>query len=259
MNLHKQVLAWLGSLFLVVTSVFVIASTSKVLNTATTTNTVSVQGEGKVLAKPDVAVVNFSIVTDAATSKAAQDANSPKSKAVTDFLKKQGVEDKDVKTTGYNISPVYKYYNNPCPVGIFNSIDYPCGGSQKIAGYQVTQSFEIKIRDLDKASTVVDGLVIAGANGVGQLQFTIDDPEKLKDEARDKAIADAKEKAEKLKNQIGIRLGRIINFSENTGGYYAPYYDKAFAGSGAESNSSPSLPAGENEIVVNVTLTYQIK
>ncbi len=243
-NIHKQVLAWLGSVFLVVLSIFVLASTDKVINTATTTNTVSVQGEGKVLAKPDVAVVDFSIVTEAATSKAAQNQNSPKSKAVTDFLKKQGIEDKDVKTTGYNIYPQYNYprYDKP-----------------EIRGYQVTQSFQVKIRDLDKASTVVDGLVTAGANNVSHLQFTIDEPEKLKDEAREKAIADAKEKAEKLEKQIGIRLGRIVNFDENTGGYPLLFYAKSMEAADGIGGGGPSLPVGENEIVVNITLTYQIR
>lgn len=248
-NLQKNLLTALGSLLLIVLSVFIIASTNKVLRTSTT-NTLSVPGEGKVLAKPDTALVNFAIITEEATSKAAQDANSSKSRAVTDFLKKHGLEDKDVKTTGYNIYPQYVY-----PV---YRIDNPETRPPTIKGYRVSQSFQVKIRDLDKASEIVDGLVTAGANDITQLQFAIDDLEKLKEEARALAIADAKEKAEKLEDQTGIRLEKIINFFENASGYPIPYYAKTLE-AGGRGGEGPSLPSGENEIVINVTLTYQIK
>lgn len=256
-NLYKNLLALLGSVLLIVLAVFIIVSTNQKLDTATITNTVTFQGEGKVLAKPDIAMVGFSIVTEAATSKAAQDANSPQSKAVMDFLKKQDIEEKGIKTTGYNINPVYSYSNRPCPLGIDAS--YPCGGKQTISGYQVTQSFEIKIRNLDKASVIVDGLVTAGAINIGHLNFTIDEPEKLKDEARAKAIADAKAKADILEKQIGIRLGKIVNFSENLGRYPIYNLTAQTLPENSGGDTGPSLPAGENEITVSVTLTYQIK
>ena len=82
--------------------------------------------------------------------------------------------------------------------------------------------------------------------------------EKLKAEARAKAIADAKKKADELKNQIGIKLGKIVTFTEGYGGYPGIYYAEA-KGMGGGDASGPSLPPGENEISVNVTLTYQIK
>lgn len=250
-------LFWVGTVVIALLGVFLLVSTNQKLNTATTTNTVTFSGEGKVIAKPDIAVVSFSIVTEAATSKAAQDANSPQSKAVTDFLNQQGVEEKDIKTTRYNIYPTYSFNSRPCPLGVDAS--YPCGGKSTISGYQLTQSFEVKIRNLDKASVIVDGLVTAGANNIGQLDFTIDEPEKLQDEARAKAIADAKAKAKTLEKQIGIRLGKIINFSENTGGYPIYYLKAQALPENSGGDTGPSLPSGENEITVNVTLTYQIK
>src|SRR3989338_5877492 len=132
MNNNYKYLVWAGTGVMVILALFLLASTNKVVNTATTTNTVSFSGEGKVVAKPDIAKVNLSIVTDALTSKAAQDENSKKSKAVTDYLNKQDIDDKDIKTTGYNIYPQYKY------------LQY--GGQPTITYYQVNQSMEIKIR-----------------------------------------------------------------------------------------------------------------
>jgi len=247
MNNNYKYLVWSGTTVLAILAIFLLASTNKVLSTAATTNTVSLSGEGRIVAKPDIAKVSLSIVTDSPTSKIAQDENTKKSKVVTEYLKKQNIEDKDIKTTGYNIYPQYKYPQY--------------GGQPTITGYQVNQSMEIRIRDLDKVSDVLDGVVSAGANQVSGLSFEIDKPESLKAEARKKAVEDAKKKASELENQIGIDLGKIINFSENTGGYPIPVYFKevdARSGMGGGSDG-PSVPTGENEIVVNVNLTYQIK
>lgn len=242
---HKP-LIWAGTAVMVILAVFLLASTNQVLNTATTTNTVSFSGEGKVTAKPDIAVISFSILTEATTLKAAQDSNSAKSKQVVDFLQKQDIDDKDIKTTGYNIYPQYKYPQY--------------GGQPTITGYQVNQSMEIKIHDLDKVSDILDGVVSAGANQINQLSFEIDDPEALKAEARKKAIEDAKEKADELEDQLGIDLGKIVSFSENTGGYPIPIYMKAEVdGRGGMGGDGPSLPTGENEVIVNVNITYQIR
>ncbi|MBI2068895.1 MAG: SIMPL domain-containing protein [Candidatus Yanofskybacteria bacterium] len=246
MNNNYKYLVWSGTAVLVILGVFLLVSTNKTWNTATTTNTVSFSGEGKVITKPNIAKIQLSIVTDALTSKAAQDDNSKKSKAVTDYLKKQDIDDKDIKTTSYNIYPQYKYPRY--------------GGQPTITGYQVNQSMEVKVRDLDKVSNILDGVVAAGTNQVNSLSFEIDDPEALKADARKKAIADAKKKAEELEDQLGIDLGKIVNFSENTGGYPIPIYVELKAdGRGGMGGDSPSVPTGENEIVVNVSLTYQIK
>lgn len=251
---NNKPLVWAGTITLIILSIFLLASTDHVINTAAGTNTVSFSGEGKVQAKPDIATADFSIVTQDTTSKAAQDANSTKSEKLVKFLKDQGIDDKDIKTSGYSVYPQYSY--RTCPVGSL----CPNGG-QQITGYQATQTVTVKIRNLDKASAIVDGAVTAGVNQVNQLQFTIENPEKLKDEAREKAIADAKSRADVLEKQIGIRLGKIVNFTENTGGYPVPMYsmkDSAM-GMGSGMGGGPSLPSGENEITVNVQVTYQIK
>ncbi len=246
MDTQFKPLIWSGTAVLVILSVFLLASINKVANTAATTNTVSFSGEGKVVAKPDIAKINLSIVTDALTSKAAQDENSKKSKAITDYLKKQNIDEKDIKTTGYNIYPQYRYPQY--------------GGQPTITGYQVNQSIEVKVRDLDKVSNILDGIVAAGANQVNQLSFEIDNPDALKAEARKKAIDDAKQKAKELEDQLGIDLGKIVNFSESTGGYPIPiYYDAKLEGRGMGGGGGPSVPTGENEINVSVMITYQIK
>ncbi|MEK7582684.1 MAG: SIMPL domain-containing protein [Patescibacteria group bacterium] len=230
-----------------VLGLFLLVSTNHLLNTATTSNTVSFSGEGKVITKPDIATVSLAIVTEGVTSKAAQDANSQKSKSLTDFLKKSGVEDKDIKTSSYNINPTYTY---------------PPSGTPRITGYSVNQSVGIKIRDLDKVNDILDGVVTAGVNQVSGLQFTVDDIEKLRAEARELAIKDAKKKADVLEDQIGVSLGKIVNFSENFSDYPTPIYfakELSADGRGGMGGGGPSIPAGENEIIIQIQITYQIK
>jgi uncharacterized protein len=262
MNNQFKYLIWSGQLVLLVLAVFLLVMTNHVSNTATNTNTVSFNGEGRVFAKPDIAVISFSILTEAVTSKTAQDDNSKKSEQIVKFLKDQKMEDKDIKTTGYNVYPQYSY-PRPVPLGS-NSINSPeyYPSNPKITGYQVNQSFQVKVRDLEKISTVLDGLVSAGANQVNNLGLQIDDIEEVRNDARELAINDAKEKANVLKKQIGIRLGKIVNFNE--GGNY-PYNDQFYlearpqSGGGGIGGGGPDIPVGENEIIVNITITYQIK
>ena len=261
---NYKYLIWSGTATLSVLSLFLLVTMNRISDTAVTTNTISFSGEGKIFAVPDIAAISFSIVTEATTSKEVQNQNSEKSKKVVEFLKNQNIEDKDIKTTGYNIYPQYSYplptgrQADPIPLGaesIAYTEYYP--SNPKITGYQVSQSFEVKVRDLEKISTILDGLVTAGANQVNHLGFQVDNEEELKEQARELAIKDAKEKADKLKKQLDIRLGKIVNYSE--GGYYPVYFKAEALDSRGGMSSGPDIPVGENEIVVNVTITYQIK
>ncbi len=245
MNNQFKLLTRLGGLVLALLAVFLLVEINHVWNTAATTNTVSFSGQGKVTAKPDIAIISATVLTQAADSKTAQDQNSAKSNAVTAFLKNQGIDDKDIKTLNYNIYPQYKYP--------------PYGGQSTITGYQVTQSYEIKVRDITKISSVLTGLVSAGANQVNNLGLQIENPDQLKFQARQKAIDDAKKKAHDLESQVGISLGHIVNFSENGNYYPRPMYDVKGVGMGGGGEAGPTISPGENEITVDVTITYQIK
>ncbi len=241
MNINR--LLSIGTAVLVILGVFLLVEINKVWNTATTTNTVSFSGEGKVSAKPDIAIISAGVLTQNEDSKMAQDANSKKTQAITDYLKKQGIDEKDIKTSDYNVYPQYNYQN----------------GRNDISGYQVSENFQIKVRDLTKISSLLSGLVSAGANQVNNLGLQIENPDKLQAEAREKAIEDAKQKAGELKGQVGIKLGRIVGFSENSNSGGPIYYDMKAQGLGGGGAPSPSISTGQNEITVDVTLIYQIK
>jgi uncharacterized protein YggE len=215
----------------------------------------SFSGEGKIAAKPDIAKISFAILTEGPSLADAQKDNTSRSNKVTEFLKSNGVSDKDVKTVSYNIYPQYSY-PGPCPLGI----GLPCrpNESPKIIGYQIRHSLEVKVRDLDKAGTVLEGIVSAGANEISNFQFAIDDEEKLKEEARALAIKEAKNKAKVLAKELGVRLGRIVAFSES-GSPIPIFYGKTEAAGLGGGVSAPQVQPGENEITVDVTITYELK
>jgi uncharacterized protein YggE len=209
-------------------------------------NVISFSGEGKIFAKPDIAMVTLSVVTESKTVADVQKKNTEKMNKVIDFLKGFGIEDKDIKTTNYNLYPRYDYsqYSSKMP---------------QIIGYEITQSLEVKMRNLDKVGDILEGSVNAGANQIYSLYFKVDKDEEFKAQAKELAIKDAKKKAEETAKQLGVRLGKLSGYSEG-GGYYPPIYsnyDKAI-GVGGGGESAPNIQTGENEILVNVTLTYEI-
>ncbi len=216
-----------------------------------------VQGEGKVAAKPDVMKLTATVSTDNSSLIDAQKVNTERSNAVTDFLKKSGVAEKDVKTIGYNIYPQY-FYPRPCKI-------LPCleDETPKIIGYQIRNTIDITIRDITKAGDILSGVVEAGANEVSGLQFAIDEPDALKGEARNKAIDDARAKAKRLAESLGKRVGRIVAFNES-GFFPGPIMFAAEAlgkggGGGPVPAPAPNIQPGENEITVNVSVTYELK
>lgn len=206
------------------------------------TDLFTTSGEGKVTAVPDIAQINLGITANSTTVKEAQNqANAVMNKIIKD-LRGQGIEEKDIQTTSYYVNPNYDY----------NS------GSPRITGYEVRINLETKVRDFEKINSVIDTATADGANLVGGLSFSVND-EKLKElqkEARVKAVAAAKEKAEELSRASGIRLGKIINVQEGFSSPYQPRYFGEMAMIGAAKESTQVQP-GEQEIQVNITLTYE--
>ena len=170
------------------------------------------------------------------------------------YLKDQGIEDKDIKTAGYSVYPRYEYQNQPCS-------QYYCPeGERTLKGYEVSQTITVKVRETDNAGKLLSGVGELGATNISGVEFSIDDEEGLKRDARKIAIEDAQKQAEELADDLGVNLVRIIGFNE-TGNYpvYA-MYDKAMGmGGGPEIAVAPEIPKGENTITSDITITYQIK
>ncbi|MCC6405426.1 MAG: SIMPL domain-containing protein [Candidatus Yanofskybacteria bacterium] len=239
-----QIGGWLVVAVLALSAVWLGQSIDQLSRTGNVGDVITVSGTGTVSATPDIAMADLAISVEGSTAASAQTEANRRSKMAVDYLKGVGIKETDIKTSGYSIYPQYDYTD----------------GRTRIRGYQVTQSLAVKIRDMDKANTVLDGVVDAGVNQVNNFRFEIDEPDRLKDEARAKAIADANAKAHGLKSQLGIRLGKIVSFSESGDALPPIIYGRGGAMDVKVSSApAPELPAGENEITVNVTITYQLR
>jgi len=216
-----------------------------------TKNIITVSDTSEIYAKPDLAITSFSVVTEAKTVAEAMSENTTKMNAVISGVKGQGVEDKDLKTINFNISPHYEWYDK--------SLLYP-SGRRTLTGYDITQTLQVKIRDMEKIGTIIQTAVDAGSNEASDLQFTIDKEDELKNQAREQAIEKTKAKAESLAKQLGVKLVRIISFSENN---YLPYYysglEKAAVPAGyGIGGGEAQIQTGENKITSIVSITYEI-
>ncbi|MBI1866313.1 MAG: SIMPL domain-containing protein, partial [Candidatus Staskawiczbacteria bacterium] len=204
---------------------------------------VTVTGEGKVFIKPDVALVSLGVETESKKSIDAVNKNNEKMNAIIKAIKDLGVDEKDIKTSAYNLYPVYDYTDT----------------GRIFRGYFLDQQVSVKIRDLNKTSDILDKATSEGANNIGDLQFTVDDLEKVKTEARAKAIEQAKEKAIVLTNQIGKKIVKLINIYED----YQPLPYSAYGG-GVGINAekevfAPDIQPGQSEISITVNITYRVR
>ncbi len=207
-----------------------------------------VSGTGKVTVAPDVAKVSVGIDQNGSSLKTVQDSVNSKSKALVNTLKDLGVDEEDIKTTSYNVSPQYDY-SSP---------------TQRITGYSVSTTYQVTIKDFDSVNNVVVAATSAGANLVGGITFEVNDvtkKEKLQ-EAREIAVKEAKEKAESLAKASGVTLGKVINVSEN----------ESFPGirefaampiqldSAASKEITPAeIQPGEKELTVNINLSFEVR
>ena len=218
-------------------------------------NSISVTGEGEVVSVPDVASFSFTVSADAKAVSDAQNQVTAKMDAILEGLKGLGIEEKDIKTTDYSVWPKYNYEQIYC-------ITTPCPqGRQVPDGYTANHNVSVKIRKTEDAGKALALAGEKGATGLSGISFTVDDPDQPLNEARAKAIQDAKKKAEMLADELGIRLVRVVNFYDNTGGVPMPYYAEGMGGDMMKSSiaPAPTLPMGENKIQVNVTVTYEVR
>ncbi len=209
--------------------------------------TISIAGQGRVSAVPDIATLNFGVQTGRQkTADVSMKMLAEQMTKIFEAVKAAGVEEKDISTQFLALNPSYDWAD----------------GKRLDQGFEASQSILVKVRDLGKITAVLDAAVKAGANQAGSVGFTIDDPEVLRAEARAKAIEDGKMKAEKLAASLGVTLGTLQGFWEDAGySYPQPMMMRSEAGmgGGGDAGFAPPVPAGEQEVVISVNLTYKIK
>jgi uncharacterized protein YggE len=204
---------------------------------------ISVTGEGKVSGAPDIATVRLGVRVEAASVEEARNQAAELQQAIIDSVKANGISDDDAQTSNFNIQPVY-------------------GGdpNRTIRAYQVTNTLAIEIKKLATVSKVIDDAARAGGNSVTiqGLQFGIEDPERLREEARKLAMEQAKKRAEETARNAGVNLGKPISISE---GFSGGVYDQVGipaprTGSGLASDTP--IQSGRLDVIVNVQVVYRI-
>jgi uncharacterized protein YggE len=221
---------------------------------------ITVSGKGEVASAPDIAEVTFTIRETSTKVADGQKIVKDKTKAVVAELKAMNIDEKDIKTLSYSSSPKYEYKNVVCDRG------YCPPSNPVVVGFDIVQTVQVKVRNVDQVGTVFEKIGGFGISELSGPNFTIDDIEKIKDEARGLAIADAKEKAQVLAKQLGLRIVRISDFNEgaDTTGYPMPMYEKSMmqsvqSDSAMTENAANGIMQGENTTIAQVTIEYEVQ
>jgi len=225
--------------------VFVMPAIAAYRNSLPSMYVMTVSAEGKTTVEPDIALASFSVISRGLNPEQLTENNNDKMTAVVQFVKSEGIDAKDIKTTNYDLSPNYRYD--------------PETERNFITGYTLTQTIHVKMRDLAKVAKIVGGLTPLGVNQIGGITFTLDNKDTALAAARSDAFKNAREKAAVMARENGGRLGRIVNINEYTPvtPYYGVYAGKGIGG-GMEA-AAPSIEPGSQEYTIQVTLTYAIK
>jgi uncharacterized protein YggE len=203
--------------------------------------TFSVSGEGKEIVVPNIAEIRIGVISEGKDLTILQKENSEKMNKIISFLKEKGIDEKDVQTENYLVSPKYDYSKSP----------------YKIIGYTISQDLKVKVRDLSKIGEILSQAVNYGANNVSGPNFTVDDKEVYLEKAREKAIKNAREKAEKIAKTAGFKLGKIVSIYESSPYETIPVMLKEVGA--APEISQPQIQSGSQEIKVQVNITFEIK
>ena len=201
---------------------------------------ISVTGEATVSVPPDQAQIDGGVATDAKTAREASDANNAAMGKVLLALKGAGIDEKDYQTSRLSLQPQYAPNRS---------------GPSPVVGYRASNRVTIRLRDVTKIASMIDVLVGAGANDIGGINFMVSQASKLLDEARERAISDARRKAQIYAKAAGVTLGEPLSISEESAP--TPVFRGKVAG-GIAASAAP-VAQGEETLSVTVNVSWAIK
>lgn len=207
-----------------------------------TPTTLTISAEGRVTRAPDIAEVSGGVVTSAPTAAAAMAENASRMTAVVAAVKKAGIADRDIQTSGLNLQPQYRYENNQPPV---------------LTGYQVTNTVSLRLRKIGEAGRLLDTLVGVGANQINGPSFSVDAADAALDEARVAAVAMARTRAQLYAKAAGLRIKRIVSISES--GAIEPGPRPMMMARSMKMEAAPPVEPGEVALGVNVTMVFELE
>ena len=203
----------------------------------------AVVGEGKLEVTPDTAYVDAGItVNNSPTVGEAQSTIDAVNNKIIEAMKNLGIEKADIKTSNYSVNPNYTYDN----------------GQNKINGYNGNATIQIRVRNTQIASKVIEEATKAGANQIQGERFVVDKPEKYREEVRNIAIQNAKDQAAKMAKNLGIKLGKVVNIVESVPSSNEPYrYAALPMTGGGVSDQGVNIEQGSQTLTSTVTLYFE--
>ncbi len=202
-----------------------------------------ISATGTVSRVPDLAIISAGVVTKSVTATGAIADNAARMERVRAALKRAGIADKDIQTSSISLNPDYRYENNQAPV---------------LTGYQASNNVSVKFRDIRNSGKILDALVAEGANQINGPSLTIDKPETAYDEARVKAIAAGRARAELYARALGMRVMRLVSVSEGGGNYPRPPMPMAVMAK-AERGADTSIDPGSQDLEVTLAMSFDLQ
>ena len=203
-----------------------------------------ISATGTVSRVPDLAIISAGVVTKSTTATGAIADNAARMERVRAALKRAGIADKDIQTSSINLNPDYRYENNQPPV---------------LTGYQASNNVSVKFRDIRNSGKILDALVAEGANQINGPSLTIDKPEGAYDEARVKAIAAGRARAELYARALGMRVMRLISVSEGSSNYPRPPMPMVMMAKAERSDASTSIDPGSQDLEVSLAMSFELQ
>ncbi|MGA9659521.1 MAG: SIMPL domain-containing protein [Asticcacaulis sp.] len=205
-------------------------------------STLNLSAAGQISATPDMATINFAVVTQGATASEAMKANNVRMNTVMSALKSAGIAAKDIQTSSLNLNPQY---------------DYKDGQAPKLTGYQAQNQITVRVNDLSQTGPVIDTVIKAGINQIDSINFGLKNDDALKDQARQAAIATLTKRANLYAAAAGMKVKRIINITESNSDYQPPRPMMMMKAERAD--SSTPVSDGELQLSVNVTAEFELE
>lgn len=205
-----------------------------------------ISATGEVSRVPDVAVISAGVVTRADTATAAIAENARRMERVSAALRRAGIAERDIQTSTVNLNPDYVYAEGQPP---------------RLSGYQATNSVNVRFRDIRNAGRILDALVAEGANQINGPSLTIDKPEAALDEARTKALAAGRARADLYARSLGMRVVRLLSVSEGSGFQVPPPmpYARLQAADAAAGSAATEIAPGEQRLQVTVQMSFEMR
>jgi len=202
-----------------------------------------ISATGEVTRVPDLAVISAGVVARSTTAAAALQETADKMERVITALKRAGVDDRDIQTSSVSLNPEYRYPENQSP---------------QLTGYSASNQVTVRFRDIRNSGKVLDALVAVGANQINGPTMTIEHPEAALDEARTRAIAQGRARAELYARALGMNVARVVSVSEG-GGYYAPPPPPPAPMMASAERSYTKIEPGEQKLQVSLSMVFELR